>query len=290
MIRLDACPVNNPFPAIVSPDSCEQVVIQFTPTSAGPKQCRLVIQTDDPDTPQKMLIVKANTPAALIDVPADLGFPPTVIQSVGACQSAQPFPVSNRGKCPLTITNMSTTGEFSLAALPSFPINLETGHVAGEGDLATVFAPTVLTRNDSGTLSVTYVSDAATGQTTTVTRALCGEGVRTGARVLVQAAGVPLADVEQLHLQRINANRNGGKLLDTMDNVRNLTLTTVTPALPCAPFQYHREYSTVSNPIQLLPGSYQVTATAVVNGKRRKKTAGFDVTTCDFNPTVVINF
>jgi hypothetical protein len=46
----------------------------------------------------------------------------------------------------------------------------------------------------------------------------------------------------------------------------------------------------VSNPIQLAPGSYQVTVTAIVNGKRTKKSVGFDVSTCDFNPTIVVNF
>jgi hypothetical protein len=286
----------NPFPAPVSPDSCENVVIQFTPTSVGPKTCYLAIFTDDPDTPMKKLLVTANTPSPSIDVPPDLGFPPTVIQSVGACNTPEPFPVSNTGQCPLTITNLAiTTGatEYSLAGLPSFPIILETGHIAGEGDLAAVFAPTVLgpatTRSDLGTLSVTYESDPVAHTTTTVNRTLCGEGVRTGARVLVEAGGVALPTVEALKLQRINANRNGN-LLDTTDNARNLPLITVTPTAPCAPFQYHREYSTVDNPIQLLPGSYQVTATAIVNGKRRRKSVGFDVSTCDFNPTVVINF
>jgi hypothetical protein len=64
----------------------------------------------------------------------------------------------------------------------------------------------------------------------------------------------------------------------------------VTQAGPWASFQYQREYGTVSNPIQLLPGSYQVTVSAIVNGKRVSKTVGFDVTTCGFNPNIIINF
>ncbi|MDP3767396.1 MAG: hypothetical protein Q8S13_05230 [Dehalococcoidia bacterium] len=63
----------------------------------------------------------------------------------------------------------------------------------------------------------------------------------------------------------------------------------MTPGAPCQAYQYHREYSTVGNPIQLLPGSYQVTAMAIVNGRREKRTVGFDVTTCDFNPSIVID-
>jgi hypothetical protein len=284
--------INNPFPATVSPDSCENVIVRFTPTSIGPKSCNLRITTDDPDTPTIDVTVTGNTPAPMIDVPPDLGFPPTVISSVGACSTPEPFPVSNTGKCPLSIPGFAITAgaeEYSIAALPSFPIILEPGHEAGEGDLSLVFAPDVLDRARPGTVKVTYVSDSITGATTDFTRALCGEGVRTGARVLVTGGGIPLASVEQIKLLRINANRNR-TLLDTVDTARNLTLQTVVPPSPCGSFQYHREYGTVSNPIQLLPGSYQVTATAIVNGRRMRKTVGFDVTTCGFNPTIVVNF
>jgi hypothetical protein len=215
-----------------------------------------------------------------------------VIQSVGACSTALPFPVSNTGTCNLKITNFAITDhpdEYALQSLPSNPIILEPGHIAGEGDLDILFTPAVLDRDRTGAVSVTYETDPFTHASATVTSALCGEGVRTGARVLVKAGGIPLASVERIHLQRINANRNGN-LLDTVDVVRNAPLQTVTPALPCGPFQFHREYGTVSNPIQLLPGSFQVTVTAIVNGRRVKKTVGFDVNTCTFNPTIVVDF
>ena len=152
-----------------------------------------------------------------------------------------------------------------------------------------VFAPTVVDRDREATITVTYVSDPFSGATTSVTRKLCGEGVYTGARVLVTQGGIPLVKVEKIHLQRINANRNKDRL-DSQDQAMNLLLTTVTPAPPCGVFQYHREYGTVSNPIQLLPGSYQVTVQALINGKRQSKSVGFDVSTCDFNPNVVVDF
>ncbi len=284
--------VNNPFPAPVSPDSCEQVVVRFTPTSCGAKSCTLKIVTDDPDTPVIVVPVTTNTPCPSIDVPPDMGYQPTVISGVGACVTPEPFPVSNTGSCPLTITGFAiATGaaEYSVSGLPSFPIILEPGHEAGEGDLSIDFAPDDLGRERAATVKVTYVSDPVTGATMDMTRALCGEGVRTGARVLVTSLGVPMASVEQIKLQRINANRNLN-FLDTVDNARNLTLQTVVPAAPCGTFQYHREYGTVTNPIQLLPGSYQVTVSAIVNGRRARKTVGFDVTTCGFNPSIVINF
>lgn len=285
--------VGNPFPAVVSPDSCLNVVIRFTPTSAGPKSCTLKIFSDDPDTPVVILTITANTVSTSIDVPPDVSFPPTVIQSVGACTSLKPFPISNTGTCNLKITGIviggTNAGEFSLLGLPSFPIILEPGHVVGEGNLRIAFAPIEVDRDRLATITVTYESDPITHATMSVTRNLCGEGVRTGARVLVLVGGSPAATVEKIHLQRITGNRNK-PILDTVDVARDLPLMAVTPGAPCVGFQYHREYGTVSNPIQLLPGSYQLTVTAVVDGKRKNKSVGFDVNTCTFNPTIVVNF
>jgi hypothetical protein len=285
--------INNAFPANVSHDFCLGVVIRFTPTSCGPKTCTLTIVTDDPDSQTNTLTLTANTPCPSIDVPPDMGFLPEVIQTVGTCKTLQPFPISNKGKCLLTITDISIggvdAGDYSLSGLPSFPILLEPGHIAGEGDLNVVFAPTVVDRDREATITVTYVIDPILGTTAQVTRKLCGEGVRTGARVLVTHNGIPVAKVERIQLQRINANRNRNRL-DSLDNSLNLTLQTVVPAAPCPAFQYHREYGTVSNPVQLLPGAYQVTATAIINGKRKTLVVGFDLQTCDFNPAVVVDF
>ncbi len=289
---MDFTLVSSPFPAAVSPDSCQDVTIRFTPTSAGPKSCTLQIDTDDPDMPVITRTVTASTPVPMIDVPPDVGFPPTVIQSVGACTTGLPFPVSNTGTCNLRITDFAISdnpGEFSLSGLPSFPIILEPGHIAGDGALDTVFAPDTVARERAGEVTVTYVSDPITNATTSITRALCGEGSRTGARVLVMAGGIPLPEVKSIKLQRLGANRNGNRL-DTVDQAHNLPLQTVVPVAPCGGFQYHREYGTAGNPIQLAPGSYQVTVMARVNGRNLKKTVGFDVGTCDFNPTIVVDF
>jgi hypothetical protein len=282
--------MTNPFPAIVSPDSCLDLVIRFTPTTAGPKTCQLEILSNDP--PAVLVDLTANTPLASIDVPPAQSFPPTVIQSVGECVSKNPFPVSNTGSCNLDITDFSITtnpDEFALDGVPSFPIILGPGDVAGEGDLRTVFGPEEIDRDRLGAVTVTYVSEPITGATTEVSRALCGEGVRTGARMLVTHNGMPLTAVKSIKLQRLGGNRNL-KIVDTVDVAKNVPLNMVMPAAPCEPFVFHREYGGDSNPIQLLPGSYLVTVQARINGKNMRQSVAFDVSTCDFNPNIVVMF
>lgn len=284
--------INNPFPAVVSPDSCVDLVIRFTPTSAGPKTCDLTITSDDPDTPTVTLTITANTPMPSIDVPFSLSFSPTVLQSVGACSSYEPLPISNTGSCNLTINSIVISDnafEYSLSGLPSSPIILEPGHIVGEGDLNTVFEPDTLARDRTGEITVNYVSDPITGATTDVQSSLCGEGVMTGARILVTYGGSPVQTVNQIMLLRINANRNNNRV-DTVDVARNLDLQTITQVSPCSSFQFHREYGTISNPVQLLPGSYQATAMITIGKKKTKKSVAFDVNTCDFNPTIIIDF
>ena len=288
--------VDTPFPAPVSKDFCMPIFVRFTPTSPGPKSCKLTITTDDPDTPERVIPLTGDTPAASINVPFPSGqaFPPGVVQSIGACKVPLPFPISNTGTCPLRITNIAiggvNAGDFSISGLPSFPILLDPGHIAGEGDLKTVFGATALDRDRLGTLTVTYVSDPVAGTTTNVVRNLCGEGVNTGARILVtNGAGVPYALVKQIQVHRIVGQRQK-VLVDTASVSKNLPLSTFTPTSPCPQIRYHKELGTVSNPIMLAPGSYTVTATVVsaTTGKNAKKTVAFDVQTCTFNPNIVI--
>jgi hypothetical protein len=286
--------VDTPFPAPVSKDFCMPITVRFTPTSTGPKSCTLTITTDDPQTPIITRPLTGDTPASSIDVPFPSGqaFSPGVVQSIGACKVPQPFPISNTGGCPLRITNVeiggTNAGDFSISGLPSFPIILDPGHIAGEGDLKTVFAATALDRDRLATLTVTYISDAVTGATTQVTRPLCGEGVNTGARILVtNGAGVPYALVKQIQVHRLVGQKQK-VLVDTASVSKNLPLVTVNPTLPCPQVRYHKELGTVSNPIMLAPGAYTATATVNVGGKNVKKTVAFDVSTCTFNPNIRI--
>ncbi|MGE5764790.1 MAG: choice-of-anchor D domain-containing protein [Mycobacterium leprae] len=60
--RHDQCCLNftvvtNPFPATVHPGSCLGVLIQYIPTCDSSACCELVIESDDPQTPEKTLFV-----------------------------------------------------------------------------------------------------------------------------------------------------------------------------------------------------------------------------------------
>ncbi len=53
--------INNPFPAILHPGSCLDIVVRYKATEKCPRCCELVITSDDPVTPAKTLDVMAYT-------------------------------------------------------------------------------------------------------------------------------------------------------------------------------------------------------------------------------------
>jgi hypothetical protein len=77
-----------------------------------------------------------------------------------------------------------------------------------------------------------------------------------------------------------------------VEEVRNVPLQTVTPTpgTACAPLQFHLEYGAVSNPGQLVPGIYQLKVEAIICGKEERKKMWFNVDTCGFNGTIVVDF
>ncbi|OOG56070.1 choice-of-anchor D domain-containing protein [Polaromonas sp. C04] len=53
--------INNPFPANLHPGSCLSVVIRYRAAEKCPRSCDLIIRSDDPKTPVKLLEVLAHT-------------------------------------------------------------------------------------------------------------------------------------------------------------------------------------------------------------------------------------
>jgi hypothetical protein len=77
-----------------------------------------------------------------------------------------------------------------------------------------------------------------------------------------------------------------------VDEAKNIALQTVAPApgSACPSFQFHREWGAISNPEQLVPGVYKLKVEVKIAGHEVSKTVWFNVDTCGFNGTIVIDF
>ena len=281
------------YPVVIAPGSCFPFEVTFTPAALGPQTAALTIASDDPTAPSLNVAATATGEAGSLGLSPDLRFLPTVIQSVGACSSSRPFVISNTGTCNLTITNVAIGGanasDYSLSGLPAFPITLQPGHAVGSGDLNVIFGPNALARERTANIAVTFVSNPTSGATSTQTRLMCGESVRTGARVLVTQAGVPMAQVHEIELKRLWGFLGLKKEIDEVKNV-SLQTVTATPGTACGGFQFHREWGGASNPDQLPPGIYQLKVEAEIAGHEVRKKVYFSVDTCGFNGTIVVDF
>ncbi|MGB9181728.1 MAG: choice-of-anchor D domain-containing protein [Pyrinomonadaceae bacterium] len=281
------------YPVALNPGSCFPFEVTFTPTASGPQTATLTVSSDDPATPSLAVAATAQGEAGSLGLSSDLRFVPTVIQSLGNCHAPRPFVISNTGTCNLTVTNVAiggaNAGDFSLSGLPAFPITLQPGHAVGSGDLNVVFAPNALARERTANITVTFVSDPATGTTSAQTRELCGEGVQTGARVLVTQGGVPMPQVHEIELKRYWGLFGFSK---EVDEVKNVLLQTVaaTPGTACGSLQFHREYGATSNQTQLRPGVYQLKVEAKIAGHEVSKKIWFSIDTCGFDGTIVVDF
>lgn len=278
---------SNPFPEYLGAEVCGDVTVQFTPTSDGTKTCSLIVTSSDPATPIDVVPLTGTTPIPKISISPALAFPPTV-EGNGKCAVTKPFPVTNTGICPLTVTGVTLGApdpeDYGLVDLPKQQNVLPPGGSLSAGGFAIRFQPVELNRNVDSSVDVTYISDPILKTKTTVDKNLCGEGVYIGARVLVTLAGIPVSTVDRIQLIQVSSGT-------IVDSVSNVTLKTVTPKIAaCTPFQFHREYGTVSDSKALAPGSYQVKVTLTVAGKQQTKTATFTDNSCGFAHPVVVAF
>jgi photosystem II stability/assembly factor-like uncharacterized protein len=282
------------FPVTVSHDFCFPFRVMFTPTGTGVRTTTLTIQSNDPSMPTLTIAVTAQAGAGAIGTAASVRFDPTVIRSIGNCHSARPLVISNTGSCSVAVTDVSISGtnasDYSLSGLPAFPVTIEPGHEVGMGDLKAVFVPAAVAPERKAQATVTFIPNPATGATSTQTVALCGEGMRTGARVLVTQGGVPMAQVHEIELKRLDATVGG--FPKEVDEQRNVALQTVTPTpgSGCAALQFHREYGGASNLRQLVPGVYQLKIEATIAGKEEERKMWFQVETCGFDGTIVVDY
>jgi hypothetical protein len=271
--------------------------VRYTPTEAGNHTCTLSIASNDPDENPLPVVFTGSTPPVSLDVQDVAAFDPTVLVSIDDdCEKWQPLNITNNGACPIYIKDVMITppgaqfADFVLVNRPAVPITLLPGEALGDGILEVHFRPGQVQRAITGTLKVVYQSDTPNlGDDTMITRTFCGEGVKTGARVVLKHNGVPIPQADRIILWKVESL--GPPLqLTTIDVAINKPLVNVPATPPCPAFSFHREWGGITNPIQLTPGDYLIEARATINGSQEIYKLNFTVGVCDFLPDLVINF
>lgn len=141
----------NSFPLVVAPGDSLTVPIRFRPQAAGRITAALRIISDAPGLPAIVEVSgTAPTPRLVVSI-ADAGaFPDTCLGDV----SDETLTLSNSGRCPLTITAItSSSTDFLVPETPAFPIVIAPG---GALELTLRFQPAHI-GDTTGT--ITIVSD-----------------------------------------------------------------------------------------------------------------------------------
>jgi hypothetical protein len=190
----------------------------------------------------------------------------------------------------VTVTDATLIGadadEFALIGLPpgGSPLTVPPGGLLA-GGLTVRFRPTAIRRVHQAEVDVTFIADPFTQATTTLAVPLYGEGVTTGARLLVTLNNQPVPTVGKIQLQKVQPTHSWGH-----DLVHGMPLQTVVGLVPELSFEFHREWGGASNRRGLSPGNYVARVTIKVKGKRITKDVPFTVSPCGFNAAVTASF
>jgi len=157
------------YPLIVGAGDSIETVIRFQPTSFGPKSATITITSDNPSGPRFVAVSGVALAPRLSLLIADAG------NFGNACVGFfvdQPLILNNSGKCPLSVTNISSTSaEFLIPTVISYPLTIGAGDSL---ELPIRFQPTsfgnksatitVISDDPSGTASVAVSGDAPAGK------------------------------------------------------------------------------------------------------------------------------
>ncbi len=144
---------SNNCPTALAPGASCAINVTFLPSTMGERDGYIVVADDSVDSPQKIAVVGIATMAMANLGPNHLTFS----QNVGAATPSQTSVLTNTGDGPLTIENVSTTGDYQ--ASPHCPSVLLPHQSCTIGVTFTPRAPGVR----KGTLVVTDDANAAPG-------------------------------------------------------------------------------------------------------------------------------
>lgn len=249
----------------VSPDSVfnlyggdnGDLTVKFAPTVPGQGTGSLMMTTDDVCNPTISIPFKARVlyPEIGVSVPEN-EMSPTVV----GCSSSKTITVSNTGTSDLVFKPEITGTGYSFAPYTADASGQITVGAGSSTTLVVNFAPTALTRGAQATLKFTSNDPINPVKYAN----LCGEGVRSGMRVLVLKAGVPYPKVDQMTIT------SNGKPPISINN-KNLALQSIPPPTTCHLIQYHMETALPStNPTG--PPTSQYTIKAKVGNSSKSVT------------------
>jgi hypothetical protein len=144
------------YPMRLGAGDAVEVAIRFAPTSAGPKSATITVFSDDPAGPHKVKVSgTAHTPRLSLVIAGGGDFGRVCVGSF----ADEPLILNNSGRCPLTITAISSSeNEFVVPEVLAFPL------LIAPGDSLPVpirFAPSSL---GSKSATITVTSNDPSGQ------------------------------------------------------------------------------------------------------------------------------
>ena len=161
------------------------ISVTFTPTAAGSRTGTLTITDNAGDSPQTVALSGTGTPPA-VAAPAVTLSPTSLTfasQTDGSTSVAQTITLTNSGTAALSITSISTSGDF--AETQTCGSSVATGATCA---ISVTFTPTA-TGNRTGTLTIT---DNASGSPQTVAMSGTGAASGTGTPVTVSTTSTGL--------------------------------------------------------------------------------------------------
>jgi hypothetical protein len=167
----------NDCPSSVSPAGFCTLKVTFTPTAAGIRTGVVTITDDAPGSPHQLPLTGTGGVPVVTLAPTSLTF---ASQAVGTTSPAQPATLKNTGSGPLTITSISTAGDFAQTN--------NCGTTVNAGVSCTFNVTFIPTAAGTRTGNIT-VTDDATGSPHSVS--LTGTGIVSGPAVSFTPSSLP---------------------------------------------------------------------------------------------------